>query len=427
MTKKKRDKKRDILITCQYFFPDRNSSAALPYDTARYFASCGYTVDVLCGFPKEYSGGRKAPLKEQIDGIHIRRIPYIQSRRNGKIGRIINYLSFTAGAFAHLSTLKNYRCVICYSNPPILPLAVVKSARWSGTKAVFVAYDLYPEIAYASSSIRKGSLMDRFMRYVNREVYRNADMVIALSEEMREFILERRPDIDKKRVTVIHNWAHEENEDKYSTVSDSTEQIMLGESEGRDDPKRHVPNDIKVSYFGNMGICQDIDSLLKAAIKAVNDQSLIFEFIGAGNKKEDVEQCIRDNRLKNTHVYGYMTGELLREKLQESHCCVVSLTEGLRGMCVPSKYYTYLYAGKPIIAVMEKDLYIAKEILNENIGYAIANGDSEGLIRAVRYLQDNPLVMKSMGERAKKLYQRKYSYQEAMKKYKEVIERFLES
>ena len=31
-------------------------------------------------------------------------------------------------------------------------------------------------------------------------------------------------------------------------------------------------------------------------------------------------------------------------------------------MCAPSKYYTYLFAGKPIISVMEPDSYISKEV-----------------------------------------------------------------
>ena len=45
--------KRDILFLGQFFYPDHNSSATLPFDTARYLASQGYTVDALVGYPKE--------------------------------------------------------------------------------------------------------------------------------------------------------------------------------------------------------------------------------------------------------------------------------------------------------------------------------------------------------------------------------------
>ena len=48
------DKKRDILFLGQYFYPENNSSATLPTDTARYLAKHGFTVDALVGFPGEY-------------------------------------------------------------------------------------------------------------------------------------------------------------------------------------------------------------------------------------------------------------------------------------------------------------------------------------------------------------------------------------
>ena len=45
--------KRDILFLCQFFYPEHNSSATLPFDTAKYLAANGFTVDALCGYPKE--------------------------------------------------------------------------------------------------------------------------------------------------------------------------------------------------------------------------------------------------------------------------------------------------------------------------------------------------------------------------------------
>lgn len=44
-----RDKK-DILLICQYFYPENNSSATLPYDTARFFVACGFKTGVLVLF-----------------------------------------------------------------------------------------------------------------------------------------------------------------------------------------------------------------------------------------------------------------------------------------------------------------------------------------------------------------------------------------
>ena len=69
--KRKRGKNKDVLITCQYFYPEENSSATLPYDTARFLAEQGYKVGVLCGYPKEYFNGDKVPYEEVVNGIRV--------------------------------------------------------------------------------------------------------------------------------------------------------------------------------------------------------------------------------------------------------------------------------------------------------------------------------------------------------------------
>ena len=95
-------------------------------------------------------------------------------------------------------------------------------------------------------------------------------------------------------------------------------------------------------------------------------------------------------------------------------------------MCAPSKYYTYLYAGKPIISVMETDSYISEEVIREGIGFAVKNGDSIGFEKAIRKMEENPDVTRAMGEKARELYLRKYRYEIAMSKYRDAVESVLD-
>ncbi len=414
--KKRMKKRRDILFLCQYFYPENNSSATLPYDTARYFAEQGYRVGVVCGYPKEYFDGSEVPLEEEHEGIHIHRIPYIQSRRTGKAGRLVNYFSFTASVFLQMRLFRGYRCIICYSNPPILPVAAMRAARRYGSRFIFVAYDIYPEVAYASANIREGNLADRSMRRMNQELFRRTSRVIALTEEMRAFILATRPEISSDRISVIYNWAHEENEAPEVRLP---ELVGTGTDTDKSDP------DFCVSYFGNMGICQDVDTILDAAERTAGDDGIRYELIGHGNKKDRVEARIRDRHLRNCGVYPYMTGEALGRKLAGSSCCVVSLTEGLKGMCAPSKYLTYLYAGKPVISIMETDACISREVVSEGIGFAVRNGDSRAFEQAVRWLREHPREAEAMGRKAGELYRRKYCFGIAMSKYKETVDSVL--
>ena len=86
---------KDILFLCQFFYPESNSSATIPFDTAKQLEASGITVDAMCGYPKEYNFGGKVPVKETVDGVDINRIKYIQLGRKRKLSRLINYFSFT--------------------------------------------------------------------------------------------------------------------------------------------------------------------------------------------------------------------------------------------------------------------------------------------------------------------------------------------
>ena len=114
-------KKKDILFLCQFFHPEYISSAQLPFDTACALHDAGFSVGVLCGYPREYLAGDQIPQCETIQGIHVRRLKYIQLDRSGFLGRIVNYFSFTFMVLLHLPEMANYRAVVVYSNPPILP------------------------------------------------------------------------------------------------------------------------------------------------------------------------------------------------------------------------------------------------------------------------------------------------------------------
>ena len=405
-----RKPQKDILFLCQFFYPDHNSSATLPFDTAKYLASHGYTVDALVGYPKEYSSLKDIPLEEKAEGVSIMRLKYMQLNRVGKISRLINYFSFTLHALLKTSLLKNYKAVIVYSNPPILPIVPILAKRKHGTKIIFVAYDVYPEVAYASQTLYPDSLISRVMNRLNKALYRSVDCVVALTDEMKEFLLTNRPELSSDRVVVIANWAHETGR-----KPDYEAYNRFGYQDGQ----------FIVSYFGNMGTCQDVDTMMQAAELLKDDVRVRFLLVGHGNKKSSVETRINERELRNVQLLDFITGKDFQQAVSISSCCIVSLEKGLKGTCAPSKYYSYLQGGQPIIAVVEKDSYLAKEVEQEQIGYAVEIGNGTELQEVILNLLNNPQKCKEMGERGKNLYQERYAYEVAMKKYDQMIQKTL--
>lgn len=397
--------KRDVLFLCQFFYPEYNSSATLPFDTARYLAQSGYSVDALCGYPREYNTSGEVSAREMKDGVSIHRLHYIQFSRRSKLGRLINYFSFTLSVLLHIFEIKNYKTVIVYSNPPVLPIAAIWANRLFNTKIIFVSYDVYPEVAYASGSLTSGGAIAQVMRGINRSLFKRADAVVALTDEMREFLLRNRPELSEDRVVTIANWAHE------------------APSEGAADARRklgYAEDDFVVSYFGNLGVCQDETALIQAMELLKDRPHIKFMVAGHGSKLPLIRQAAE--HLLNVRICGFLTGAAFGQAVAASSCGIVSLERGLMGMCAPSKYYSYLQGGLPVLTVAERESYLAEESVRQAVGLFSETGDGAQLAQNILSLYQSPEMCGKMSKNALMLYTGRYAKSVGLARYAALFE-----
>lgn len=392
--------KYDILFLCQFFYPEHNSSATIPFDTAKCLANEGFSVGALCGYPKEYNDTKKVTAREKKDGVSIHRLRYLQLSRQSKLGRLVNYFSFTLSVLLHICEIKDYKSIIVYSNPPILPIAAILANRLFKTKIVFVSYDVYPEVAYVSGSLKEGSAVSSVMRRINQSLFRRAEAVVALTDEMREYLLNHRSELSADRVVTISNWAHEATAD-----SKSVARSELG----------YTDEDFVVAYFGNIGICQDKTALIQAMEQLADHKNIKFLIAGHGNKMPSVRQAAE--RLPNVRICDFLTGTAFEHAVAASSCGIVSLEQGLTGMCAPSKYYSYLQGGLPILAVAEQSSYLSKDVLYSEIGLCSDVGNGVQLTQNILQLYRDPELCKKMSDNAVRLYTEKYAKGIGLNKY----------
>lgn len=392
-------KNKDILFLCQFFYPEYISSATLPYDTALALRKAGFTVDALCGYPLEYAEGEDIPLKEEVEGIGIHRVKYIQMDRKGFLGRLVNYFSLTFMMLLHLGKLAKYRAVVVYSNPPILPWIASWAKVLFGTKLIFVSYDLYPEVATVTNTLREGNMICRLMNHINRCVYRRADHVVSLSSEQREYILKHR-DITGDKVTVIPNWYRDEGEPSRDLENNSFRDV--------------VQDRFVVSYFGNMGTMQDMETIL-GAIRELKQENVFFLFAGHGNKLESLNRIVEEENLENVKICRFLHGQEFRDALAISDCALVSLEKGATGLCVPSKTYSYMMQGIPLLAIMDEG-DIVRDI-EAGAGCWVRNGESGKLADAIRTLREKPERLEAMRKKCREIYLKNYTTEICTGKY----------
>lgn len=401
-------KKRDILFLCQFFYPEYISSAQLPYDTAQALNEAGFTVDVLCGYPREYLEGENIPLREERSGVSIRRLKYIQLDRKGFLGRLINYFSFTFMVLLQLGRFRRYRSIVVYSNPPILPWIASWGKALFGTKLIFVSYDLYPEVATVTGTLGRRNPICWLMNFINKRVYRRADRIVALSGEMKDYILKHRP-IEADRVTVIPNWYSGKEEPREKREDNRFRETVRGR--------------FTVAYFGNMGTMQDMRTILGAIRSLRDDDNIFFLFAGHGNKLDRLKQITAEEGISNIAVLDYLHGDEFRDALAISDCALVTLEKGATGLCVPSKTYSYMMQGIPIIAIMD-ECDIVRD-LEAGAGRHVRNGEAEALTEILRTMAQEPEKLQEMGRKCRKCYLEKYTAAVGTGKYVSLFRRLL--
>lgn len=402
-------KKKDILFLCQFFYPEYISSATLPYDTALALVKAGHSVNVLCGVPKEYNNKEHIKSRETHQGIQIQRVKYLQMIRKNMIGRLLNYFSFTMSILFRLFHLRNYKVILVYSNPPILPLVATLSKKLFGTKVVFVCFDVYPEIAVRTNILTQTGMITRFMKGINRFLFRNVDAVVALSEDMKKFLRANRNLSKDGKLVVIPNWYEDQGGSKsINRVNPIFEKL--------DTEHRTV-----VSYFGNLGIAQDIDTIIDAMLALRKEKDIVFLFAGHGKKLPYLKERIKEEGLEQTYVYDFLHGQDFQDALNLSDIFLVSLEKSLTGLAVPSKTYSYLMAGKPVISIMESHADIAIDLMENEAGCNVCGGHSEDLVKAVIDLHNDSDKRIKMGENARRLFLKKYTTEICTQKYVDLI------
>ena len=408
-------KSNDILFLCQYFYPEYISSATLPLDTAMALISSGISTSVLCGFPYEYNNSSDIKLKECFEGIRINRIKYIKMNKTKIVGRLVNYFSFTTAMLIRLKRFKSSKISIVYSNPPILPIVAVLAKKIFGTKIIFVSYDVYPEIAIKTGVISENGVICKLMNIINYLLYKNADHVIALSQEMKDYLLRNRNHITDSQISVIPNWHNETNVDN----SKRSEKNRLFDS--IDTKSKFI-----VSYFGNLGTAQEVDTIIET-IRAFKDKdNIIFLFAGHGNKMPMLKNIVKEEGLLNTHLFDFLHGDDFKEALSISDVYLVSLKQGLSGLAVPSKTYTYLSAGNPIISIMDDSVDLVNDLKAYNAGFNIKPNNVSELVNTIKYLNENETIRAEMGINARKLYEAKYETKISTAKYVQIVSSLLE-
>jgi colanic acid biosynthesis glycosyl transferase WcaI len=100
---------------------------------------------------------------------------------------------------------------------------------------------------------------------------------------------------------------------------------------------------------------------------------------------------------------------------------VITVRRGLEGVVVPSKLYSTLAAGRPVLAVAPAESDVARIVVECGCGIAADPDHAAGVAAAIRELRSDPARLANMARRAREAAA-KYARVNELEKFRLVIE-----
>jgi glycosyltransferase involved in cell wall biosynthesis len=406
----------EFVILNQYYVPDVASTGHLLAELAHESACLGRSVSVITSFPCYGPPETWQPCEafEQREGVTVRRMRTTRFRKDSLLGRVSNSVTFLVPlAMRMLLSRAKGRVFMYTSNPPFLGIIGGLVSIVRPHPYVVLLHDSYPHLAVWVGKFRSGSLVERAWHMVNRLLYGRARQTIVLCERAKELVV-REYGIPPERVQVVHNWA-----DPKALFPIPKSASAFAKSNGYDQT-------FTVLYSGNLGLYYEFDTILEAARRLQDDPGFRLVFVGAGGKRQQIADRIAELGLRNVDMHQYQPFERLNDSLNACDASLVTIARGIEGISFPSKLYSSLAVGKPVLAISEPGGELEGMVRDAGAGLWSPVGDVDALVANIKALRADADAARRMGDRARSLMEERYTIQAAAREYLRVIDRAAE-
>jgi putative colanic acid biosynthesis glycosyltransferase WcaI len=371
-----------ILLLNEYYPPDTSATAKVAAQVAETLAQA-HQVTVVAGRPSydpdEYYAfsflRRETRNRVMVERVGSTAYPRHQMRR-----RVCNYLSYLALAVPRALFIRP-DVIFAMTDPPVAGIAGAVIGRLLDRPFVYNIRDLYPDMAIGGDIVRQNSWVALWER-MHRHALGQAARVIVLGDDMRNRILSK--GVAPGRVVVIRDGA--------SIPASMPEQS---------DP---IVQEIRcgfpfvVLHAGNLGFYGAWGTLLKAA-EILRNENAGLVFIGDGANRAQLQVSV--NGSSNVRFLPFRPVEHVSHVMMAGDLHIVTIRRGLEGVVVPSKLYSILAAGRPVLAVAAPESDAARIVQESGSGIAVDPDDPVAVASAIRELRNDPARLAEMSRRAR--------------------------
>lgn len=395
-----------MLFLNRSYWPDAEATGQLLTELCEDLAEV-FDVAVLCGQPNQNPANipfKKSGVEQHL-GVEVHRVFNLTFNKASLIGRGMNILSYLTTSTFKALFIRRPDVVVVETDPPLLCFLGVFLRWWFGAKLVVYLQDIYPDVALKLGKMREGFIY-RLLHKLMHRAYRRADLVVVLSEDMRDLLLST--GVPSARISIVPNWI-------------DTQLVHPVKQENPFRERNGIGDSFLVMYSGNLGLSQRLEILLEAAGLLRDEPKIKFYLVGAGATRDSLVADAQRRNLPNVQFLGYQPKEDLAASLSAADLHYVVLDPGVAGCLMPSKIYGIFAAGTPLLAATSNQCELARVVRENDIGYVVAFGDAEAIAERIEWASRHQEDLMEMGDRARQLAVEQYDRSYITRKFGELL------
>jgi colanic acid biosynthesis glycosyl transferase WcaI len=293
-----------------------------------------------------------------------------------------------------LPFIGKFDAIILGSNPPfsffLIPfLKIIKR----NSKILFWSFDLYPDGIYVSQ-IKTSKLLAKFLNYFTSKCYERLDVLVDIGDCMKNRLKSYVLNVATQTLTP---WSFVE-QNVSDAIHKSTREKLFGSS------------NLTLMYTGTIGHAHEFDNFLALARNLrLKKASVAFCFACFGKKNEELKSLCNSSDTNITFADFVNSDKELTERLSSADIMMVSLKTYWTGISVPSKFFTSIATGKPVLFSGSKDSSISSWVNNYNLGFNITNENIDLISEALIAISNDSQLIQKIKENCIDTYNKKFS------------------
>jgi len=319
-----------ILVLSFYYSPDIGPGALRIEALIEQLIQIGgkdIEIDLITTMPNRYGSlSLEAELSEVIGPLKINRV-ILPKHKNGILDQSFSFLSF-AKEVLKISRKKNWDIIFATSSRLMTAALAAWIANKKNTKLYLDIRDLFTDTMEDILKEKPLRFVLPIFKLIEKKTFRSAHKINIVSEGFKEYINLIVPNLKPRVLTngIDHDFLDFDfslkNEKKFFTLT----------------------------YAGNIGDGQGLHNILVSVAEKFKGV-VVFQIIGDGGRKKDLELLIKNHNLINVVLIKPMKRRDLFMKYAESDALFLHLNnhKAFRRV-LPSKLFEYAATGKPIIA-----------------------------------------------------------------------------